>query len=368
MIKEEDEIKRFWLHCVKVGIVSKSLKIGRVSRNSSSVASSDSRIGARRPISIFIEEPAKCGAPLISVPYNSVLNVQNIRGGLVPRCVPPFSVFSRLFTRRFRRIHPLTTQSLWIAACLGSYRHGIKQMALEIEKKKTLLTSSTSTSVDPPWRSTMSTWVSDTFFYPLNSPFTLLEWEFYRSGFHELDSTKENISIFLPELRLRTQRYLNLTFALICCHAHKRGVPGKEIPDQSALTHAYNSFLYRSILLPINGEPSTPGDLSELLEAAPHLPLLPSMVPLIEHIRTIPTINDDAEVENLNDNEERENMKEHVEQPNCILHTCQLSEFLSPASRRRRITAPTSSLFSSRRVVVCAARDLREGEELTLSS
>lgn len=368
MIKDEDEIKRFWLHCVKIGIVSKSLKIGRISRISSSLVSSHSRIDARRPISIFIEEPVRCGAPLISVPYTSVLNVQNIRGGLVPRCVPPFFVFSRLFTRRFRQIHPLTTQGLWIAACLGSYRHGIKQMGIEMEKKKTLLTSSTSTSLDPPWRSTMGNWVSDIFFYPLNSPFTPLEWQFYPGACHELEGTNESISLLLPELRLRTQRYLNLTFALICCYAHKRGVPGKEVPNQSVLTQAYNTFLYRRMLLPINGEPSTPGDLSELLDGAPHLPLLPSMVPLIEHIRTLPTTSVDNEVENTSENEEKEGMRKVMEQPNCTLHTCHLSDFVSPASRRRRITAPTSSLFSSRRVVVCAARDLREGEELTLSS
>lgn len=365
MSREDTEIDSFWAHCTKAGIVCKPLRIRKNLRNcfSSSGYCRDHFLG---PLSVIVEEPVRYGAPIISVPYESVLNVQNIRGGLVPRPVPPFSLFSRLLTRRYQEIHPLGAQGLWIAACIASYRHSINRIATEIKKKKdiSLISSSTGFSV-PPWYSSMAPWCTDTFFYPLASPSTSRGWRFYPGVRSLLENEKKKTSLLLPELHIQFQKYINLTFALMSCYSHKRRVPTQEVPDLPNLTLAYHTVLYRSMLLPINGEPSAPGDLNELMDAAPHLPLLTSLIPLIEHIRSIPVSNNEAEIDGAGEDGEKD-AEVQTEIPNCILYTCQQSEFLSPTSRRRAVTAPTSSLFSSRKVVVCAARDLKEGEELSL--
>lgn len=368
MNKEETDIQTFWSHCVKSGIVCKALSIKKNPQNCFSLPSLRGKSRAVGPISVSVEEPVGYGAPLISVPYLSVLNVQNIRGGLVPRCVPPFSLFSRLLSRRYREVHPYSAQGLWIAACLASYRHQMKRMG--IEKVQTKAEPPYSSSVvampKPLWYSTMAPWCSDTFFYYLPSPFSSRGWHYYPGVQHQLMNEKENIPLLLPGLHHRTQKYINLTFALLCCYGHKKKVPMSEIPDRYHLSLAYYTVLYRSTLIPINGEPSAPGDLNELIDAAPHLPLLTSLVPLIEHLRPIVVYNNDVGIEKTSDGSKVDGREIETLTPNCTLYTCQQSEFISPTSRRRATTAPTSSLFSPRKVVVCAGRDLKKGEELTL--
>lgn len=367
MSDPDASIQDFWGYCVSCGITSKHLAIRRTTTTTTAVRGTCQR-PCLSPISVLAEEKIRYGAPVISVPYTSVWNGQNLRGGLVPAGVPPFDILVRFL--RLRRHHlmisDITAQSLWLACCLAGYRWGCRQQqqAAEqvnncFERKAALLTSSSSAALStrrlppPPWCH-FSPLLSPTFQYPLpGSPFEAGNAVHYPALRRAYTTPEE-----LGEWRELTQRHLRLTHGALQHYARRRGISRRHTPSLDFLTSAYYTVLYRSILLPLHGEPSAPGDLNELLKAIPDMPLLPSLIPLVEHIRAVTV---------MEEGEEGKDGEETGVEANCTLYTSTQSEFVSLHSRRRVLQPPTSAgPLSLRRVVVCAARDIQVGEELTL--
>lgn len=438
--QNDEDIQRFWQHCTNMDIVTKPLAI--VSRSQSTAKVSP--IGASRhflpgcaPIALVTSTAMKYGSPIISVPYQQVLNVQNLRGGLRPATTPPFVWWMRCLSRLQLRspvkkhIPNITAQSLWLASCLADFRHalsapparksrasemGVRDSAGRVAAETTHVyppgmtapeplppssSSPPSSSFPPwdletcgrgsgaaapyPWYDAIAPLLSPTLQYTLDSPFVPSNAVHYPAlcGLSPAG---------LEEARRWTDHYIHTLYRVKRYYAKRCGIPVQLLPTKTALTTAYYTVLYRSMLLPINGTPSAPGDLSDLFEAmAPDLLLLPSLIPVIDLIRplsitsTTPDWTAAAEKstrvppplsagrEGGAGGEEsaaavaQEKVKEQEnERPNCTLHTCQQADFFSPSSRRRLVLPPTSSVFSNRRVVVCAARDILAGEELTL--
>lgn len=421
-----EDILAFWRHCAHVDIVTKPLAI--VPSNTVKVPLNTGRASpppSCAPIALVAGSPIKYGAPVISVPYQQALNVQNIRGGLRPVGTPPFAWWMRCLSRLtasspiHKRIPSITAQSLWLASCLAGFRlgrslrptaggfsptnstlrvdahgdgsartitnvptahhhhHHHHHTVLSNEDPLSVSSSSCRRLSMSPWYDAIAPLMCSTLQYPLESPF-LPSNAMHYPFLHGYSAAQ------LREASQRTDQHLQLLYRVTRYYAKRRGIPLEWVPRKPMLSAAYFTVLYRSMVLPINGTPSAPGDLSELLDAAaPDLPLLPSLIPVIELIRPISVMKrvlrspphdagkqragaGSGVIMNETTKEKKEEEVEQEEIPNCTLYTCQQSDFLSPTSRRRMVLAPTSSVFSSRRVVVCAARDISAGEELTL--
>eukprot|EP00796_Vickermania_ingenoplastis_P008853 gene8853-6233_t len=326
----------------------------------------------------------KYGSVIISVPYSRVVNGQNMRGGLVPSPVPPLKLMLWFLHRR--NVNMITGQSLWLAACVAGYKRGL--LAVEREKTEqrsmspkgdTAIISVLSGEKRIPWIS-MAPLFSSTLHYDVESPFLPHNAVHYPtlSGFNRAE---------LEELQGVSERQLEAVFKFMRRYAKRRGARLDSVPSRKELAGGYCTVLLRSMLLPVNGEPSAPGDLSELLESTPDLPVLPSLIPLVEHIRAVPAIRargrgetdglqgagekhscfaSDAAQDRPEGRVAPSNLEHDDPGPNCTLHTCHQSDFLSPNSRRRALLPAFSSVCSARRVVVCAGRDIACGEELSL--
>lgn len=305
----KDETHRFWAFCSDCGVVSKRLAVNQFSNPAS-------------PIGITVCEAVKYGAPIITVPYNSSLNGQTLRGGVVPRSLPPIHKMVQFLCRR-NRMGVLTAQCLWLAAFLACYRQQWKTIGeAEHYPLSPLFSRLTQPTLPSP-------------FQPQNAAFC--------AALHEVHADE------LKQIEQRTVAEVDLTYYMLQYYTKRRGVAAKLRPSRENLMNCYQTVLYRSLLLPANGEPSAPAALSELVEASPDLPLLPSLVPVIDMIRAASCC---------------EKVDGKKKEPNCTLYTCVESDFISESSRRRVIieTEP----LSAHRVVVCATTNLQEGDELLL--
>lgn len=138
--------------------------------------------------------------------------------------------------------------------------------------------------------------------------------------------------------------HLHLIDAVLQFYFKRNRISRKKLPDPELLSNSYDIVRQRSLIIPLNGAPSAPDTLSDFLSMNTTLRVLPSLIPAIDLVRATPN-NDEAG-------------------DNCELYTCVESDFLSPSTRRRFVleVAP----FSSRRVVLCALKNLKEGDELFL--
>eukprot|EP00796_Vickermania_ingenoplastis_P000416 gene416-222_t len=248
--KKDKKDKRFWSYCTKCGITCKQLALRR-----------SARPGPAR-ISLFADEKIKYGSVIISVPYSRVVNGQNMRGGLVPSPVPPLKLMLWFLHRR--NVNMITGQSLWLAACVAGYKRGL--LAVEREKTEqrsmspkgdTAIISVLSGEKRIPWIS-MAPLFSSTLHYDVESPFFASQCRFNRAELEELQGVSE--------------RQLEAVFKFMRRYAKRRGARLDSVPSRKELAGGYCTVLLRSMLLPVNGEPSAPGDLSELLESTPDLP------------------------------------------------------------------------------------------------
>lgn len=303
----------FWDACVGCGVVSKRLAL----RTTPSAAS---------PVGLVAGEAIPHGAPLISVPYNAVFNGQTLRGDTLPRALPPLRKMVAFLTRR-NRMGTVTAHTLWLSCFLACYRQQC-------------------TVVKAPERRLLQPLLSGTVYPPLPS--------FFSASTHAACPSLRGCSAEeLQEMDSRVQGELNLTYTMMRHYMKHRGVSPALRPSREMLVCAHRSVMQRAVLLPWNGAPSAPEELSELVARSPELPLLPSLVPVIDLIRATPSDSDamtEAEVADSHGN--------------CAVYTCVQSDFLSSASRRRVVveTAP----LAARRVVVCATKPLKEGEELLM--
>lgn len=300
----------FWQECKGRGVMTKRLVMYRTPESAS-------------PWGLRVVDAVKHGAPLISVPYDAVLNGQTLRGDLLPRALPPLRK-SVLFLTRRGRVGTVAAHSLWLAAflaCSAAVRTAAK------ESSPTPRDALLSSAVYPPLPN---------LFAPQHAP--------------ACASLRHLSPPDLQEAAHRVAAEVHLTHSLLQHYARRRGVPRALCPSTEALTLAYRTVMQRAVLLPWNCEPSAPGDIAELIASSPEIALLPSLVPIIDMIQPAPP------------SEEEE--KRRGGSSNCLLFTCEESDFVSSTSRRRVIveTAP----LASRRVVVCAARQLKEGEELLM--
>lgn len=346
-----EDIQNFWSYCVECGVTCKPLAIQPADKLTGKNSFSGNHPVS--PIKVVVDQaPIAYGSPIISVPYGCVLNAQTLRGGLVPPSVPPLSVMHRLLTRG-NRMHTYTAQSLWLAACVAGYRTRIHRN----RRAESLIQPRSQKIFSTPWKA-ISPLFSDTFYYTLESPFQRHVAQHYPEMQQYTEAELSTMSAIFH------RHHLPLTHAIIRRYAGPKGLLRGEVPDLNTLTTSYYSVLYRSMLLPINGEPSAPGDLSELVNRVPQLVLLPSLIPLVDLIRPVPIQKGGIHKDGADGTTSVDTSCRLV--PNCVLYTCQLSDFISPSSRRRVMTAPTSSVYSNRRVVICAERDLKIGEELLL--
>ncbi|CAG9576623.1 conserved hypothetical protein [Leishmania major strain Friedlin] len=309
-----DSVDGFWAACSGCGVTSKRLSIHKTA-----VAAS--------PIGLVAGEAVKHGSPLINVPYNSVFNGQTLRGDVLPRALPSLRKMLLFLTRR-GRMGVVTAHSLWLACFVACYR---QQCAVTNEAERWLLQPLLSSSVYPPL------------------PNLFLE----RNKF-ACPSLRANSASELEVMERRVEDELDLTYSMLRHYMKRRGVSSKLRPSRDMLVQAHRTVMQRALLLPWNGEPSAPAELSELIETSTDLPLVPSLVPAIDLIRAAP----------LHSRAEAEEDEEAQSSGNCAIFTCVQSDFLSSSSRRRIIveTAP----LAARRVVVCATKPLKEGTELLM--
>lgn len=312
---------KLWAYCVDRGIKCKQLLLSASSRATHS---------------LIIDEKVKYGTPLISVPYEAVVNAQNIRGGLVPRSVPPLKIFVKAMTRH-RRMDTLTAHTYWLTACVAAaHRSAVSCDAQEFHPQS------------------MEAWIVSHPVFSRSSHFDLEKKHRAHKAFADHPSAES-----LEEMQHSSSMNLEITSKIVAHFAQRQHLPTRLVPQHRELVAVYYALLERSILLPLNCELSSPGDLGDLLDSVPSLPLIPSLVPLVDLLRQ-------AAVSPTAAKSSQDGTTESPQESNCTIHTCQESDFVSPSSRRRVLLPSTSSVFSSRRVVICAKRDIHKGEVLTL--
>lgn len=319
---EPAAIRRFWSFCARAGITSKRLSV----RHQPATPCF--------PLSLGVEEEVVYGAPVISVPYLSVLNVETLRGDVVPRALPPFRSMRAFLTRR-DRMDDTTAQSLWLAAFLATYARRVARTNSRGGDTASLF---------------FAPLLCEALLPALPSPFTPATAAVSPAvGAHQPAA--------LQRWERLTEEQVRLTRYVVAYRARRHGIASVLVPTDEEVLLAHRTVMQRSVLLPLNGEPSAPAELAELIEAAPGLPLLPSLVPAIDLIRPVCAATKG----------EAPSAKEPGEElrgGNCALYTCVHSDFVSSSSRRRVVleTAP----LASRRVVVCATRNLKAGDELVM--
>ncbi|CCW71154.1 unnamed protein product [Phytomonas sp. Hart1] len=298
------DIEKFCAYCAKVGIVSKKL----------SFRPSSLPWG---PISVFVDEPVVYGSPIVVVPYQTVLNCQTMRGNRVPHSLPTFYKMFQFLTRR-GRMDSTTAQSLWLASFLATYHQN----------------KSPSNSL-APWLSFGLQTDLSFFFTPEHAAFCPF-----------LKEARNDES--LRDLERLATFHVRLAHTMIQFHGRRKGIPSASQPTFDQLNLAYRTVIKRALPLPVNCEPSAPAELAELMEATPDMPILPSLIPVVDLIRPAVSVgNDSASME-----------------ANCAIFTCVESDFESPATRRLIIFETTP--FSSRKVAVIATKNLKKNDEVLL--
>ncbi|KAG5499174.1 hypothetical protein JIQ42_03986 [Leishmania sp. Namibia] len=309
-----DWVDGFWAACGGCGVTSKRLSIRKTT-------------AAASPISLVAGEAIKHGSPVVTVPYNSIFNGQTLRGDILPRALPPLRKMVLFLTRR-GRMGTVTAHSLWLACFIACYR---QQCAVTKAVGRWPLQPLLSSTVYPP-----------------------LPNLFLDSNKFACPSLRGSSATELQVLERRVLKEVELTYSMLRHYMKRRGVPSKLRPSTDMLVQAHRTVMQRALLLPLNGEPSAPEELSELIATSPDLPLFPSLVPVIDLIRAAP----------LDSRSEAEEGAAVQSSGNCAIFTCVQSDFLSPSSRRR-VIAETAPL-SARRVVVCATKPIEEGAELLM--
>lgn len=311
----EQAVENFWAYCTEAGVVSKQLTLKRTSYSTS-------------PVVIAATEPIKYGSPIVTVPYSAVLNCQTIRGDLVPPSIPSYMKAQRFLTRR-SRMDPITAQSLWLAAFLATHLR----------------------RAQPPHSqdSSIRSYLSPIVYPPLPPLFTA-------TAAPSCPSIGAQSTGQLRKWGRQVNGHIHLLHTLIQYHGKRRGIPAKASPSIDQMTQAYRIVMHRSMLLPMNCESSAPAELAEFLEDAPAIPLLPSLIPVIDLV--LPVTRQE------NDSNAAATESGLAAISNSSLFTCISSDFSSAATRRRIIIETTP--LSSRRVMLCAATDLKAGDELKL--
>lgn len=310
----------FWEACTVHGVVSKPLTLHRVPH-------------AASPVGLCAGEAIKHGAPVINVPYSAVLNGQTLRGDRLPPALPPLRKAVRFLTRR-GRLGTVTAHSLWLASFLACHLEARASAA------------AAATSLDPL--------LSDGAYPPLPNLFT-------PANAASCVSLRELSATALRAAEDRVGEEVDLTHAMLRHYTKRRGVMPRLCPGRDALVLSYRTVMQRALLLPWNCEPSAPGDLAELIESSPELSLLPSLVPVIDMVRAAPATAARSAEQAF---DEEGGAQATADGGNCALLTCVQSDFVSSSSRRRVIVETTP--LAARRVVVCATRPIKEGEELLM--
>ncbi|EAN93105.1 hypothetical protein C3747_276g12 [Trypanosoma cruzi] len=330
MTDADDTLADYWAWCAQNGVVSKKLFLRR------------SLHGLMPQFSLHVAESVRAGAVVATVPYLVTLNTQTIRGDMKPAAVPPVRAMCKFLTRR-RRMDLVTARSLWLASCLACYRR--------------LLAQGHSLSIAPL--------LSRLIMPELPSPFTSTHIRCYPAIVASLpegvDVAALEESVF-SSLWKRVEGQLRVTHAALYFYHQRRvtHIPRHLVPSFDELSMAYRMVLHRSLLLPIDCVPSSPGDLADLFTEQPDLDLLPTLVPVVDVIRSSAVARTLLEAKGGG----VRGSQDDSTAANCALYTCTQSDFVSSGTRRR-VVFETEPL-SSRRVVVCATRDLKEGEELLL--
>ncbi|ESL11215.1 hypothetical protein TRSC58_01040 [Trypanosoma rangeli SC58] len=258
-----------------------------------------------------------------------------------PAAVPPVCAMCAFLTRR-RRMDIVTARSLWLACCLACYRR--------------LLLQGHALSNAPLF--------SRLLMPELPSPFTPTHIRGYPALAASIPEGVDHAVeySFLSQVRRQVEGQLRVTHAALHFYQRRRlpHLSRQFVPSFDELRGAYRTVLHRSLLLPVDCVPSSPGDLADLFSERPDLDLLPTLVPLVDVIRG-------SSAARMSTNAVGSGVRgswDDSTTANCALYTCTQADFFSSGSRRR-VVFETEPL-SSRRVVVCATRDMKEGDELLL--
>ncbi|KAH9599544.1 hypothetical protein LSM04_005487 [Trypanosoma melophagium] len=334
MSNADDGFSDLWEWCAEKGVVSKRLSIHRHMQ------------GLMPHLSLHVGEAVRAGAVVLTVPYLVTLNAQTIRGDMKPLAVPSVRTMCAFLTR-LGRMDIITAKSLWLTSCVACYRK--------------LLSQGRDFDISPLFsRSLMPI---------LPSPFVSSHVRSFPSIASTLPEGLNNAEeeTFLSSLKVETEAQLRVAHAALQFYQkrHTSRVSSQLVPSLDELRMAYRTVMHRSMLLPLDCVPSAPGDLADLFTERPDIEVLPSFVPLIDIIRSPSVLQPSNNAAGVVAKKQKGTV---VSQPppavNCALYTCTHSDFVSSGSRRR-VVFETSPL-SSRRVVVCAMSDLKEGDELFL--
>ncbi|KAG8344774.1 hypothetical protein ERJ75_001590000 [Trypanosoma vivax] len=328
-----DNFNCFWTWCAQNGIVSKRLSIRRGGQKDAS------------QLSLHVDEPVRAGTVVLSVPYLVTLNPQTVRGDLRPTAMPPVRTMCRCLLRR-NRMDIITAHGLWLAGCLACFGR--------------LLAHNRKLDIAPM--------LSPALFPELPSPFRLAHVDYFPAIADVLrgESNGTLSESSLAAYEKRTESQLRLTHGILQLYRRRRvpHVRPEFLPSLLELRMAHRTILQRSVLLPANCIPSAPGDLADLFEESPDLETIPSLVPLVDIIRSPLAAIASGEKTEVAPAVKAAGASEKVV-ANCSLHTCTQADFLSPGTRRRVVIE--TSVLSNRRIVVCALCDLKVGEELLLN-
>ncbi|ORC85672.1 uncharacterized protein TM35_000331290 [Trypanosoma theileri] len=337
MSNADDDFSDLWEWCAEKGVVSKKLFIRRNMQ------------GLMPHLSLHVGESVRAGAVVLTVPYLVTLNAQTIRGDMKPLAVPSVRTMCAFLTRR-RRMDIITAKSLWLSSCVACYRR--------------LLFQGRDFNISPLF--------SRALMPLLPSPFVSSHVRSFPSIASMLPEGLNNTAeeSFLSSLKLETEGQLRVTHAALQFYQkrHASRISSQLVPSLDELRMAYRTVMHRSMLLPLDCVPSAPGDLADLFTERPDIEVLPSFVPLVDIIRSPSVLQSSNEaaggVVGSRQHGKAVSQQQQQQPSNCALYTCTHADFVSSGSRRR-VVFETSPL-SSRRVVVCAMSDLKEGDELLL--
>ncbi|CCD12545.1 unnamed protein product [Trypanosoma congolense IL3000] len=261
-----------------------------------------------------------------------------------PQAVPPLRAMCRYLTRR-TRVDVTTAQALWLAGCLSCYTRLVAQ-GYDLE---------------------IAPLLSPSLLPELPSPFSEAHVGSYPAILDGVEGLGDRAArqLYLKSMESQVEVQLRATHAALRFYQSRRSprIPSKLVPTLNELRIAHRTVLQRSIMLPVDCVASSPGDVADLFEKRPELDAIPSLVPVVDIIRSPAALRTSQHAAGPSSSDPTTSAGSLP--TNCALYTCVQAAFLSSGTRRR-VLLETSPL-SNRRVVVCATKEISAGEELLMS-
>lgn len=318
--------ERFWDWCARHGVTSKRLSIG-----------SSSRHGER---GLFLEESCGEGAVLLSIPFGLCLNREllMLSHGTWCRSIVPIAALQQA-ARRFHVDAGDGCEHMWLSLALRKIL-----MSRTVGKHRNDDTHHPEVIFEP---------------YAAMLP-SAASLEMSRSrALQTLRSQHaSDVEEAFMDIQAQVNRSVRIT-ARVTRHfesqlrRRNRMITGD---NQLLLPYCHDLVISRCVELPVGCTRSVPDDLPTLLEKHPRMPVLPTLIPVLDMINAAePAQNENGDEEVAGDTS------------NCaVFTTVARREGAQEDGNSVKTRVVPGELLSRRRVVVCATRPLQSGTELLL--